>query len=78
MYSIKLTKIYKKAPFLLILCKGDIIIMKILSFFASFFASFFESDKIKIDKSRKVLFVLKQRQNYDEQKEKIIKLANLN
>ena len=67
MYSVKLTKIYKKAPFLLILCKGYII-MKILSFFASFF----ESDKIKIDKSRKVLFVLKQRQNYDEQKEKVV------
>lgn len=42
--------------------------MKILNFFANFFGG----SKIKVDKSRRVLFVLKQRQNYDEQKEKVV------
>lgn len=67
MYLFKLTQIYKRASIVSILLKGCIL-MKILNFFANFFGG----GKIKVDKSRKVLFVLKQRQNYDEQKEKVV------
>lgn len=67
MYLFKLTQIYKKAPVVSILLKGYIL-MKIFSFFTNFFGG----EKIKVDKSRRVLFILKQRQNYDEQKEKVV------
>lgn len=61
----KLTEVLCGNSFFKFIFRGYII-MKILSFFTDFFSG----GKVTVDKDRRVLFILKQRQNYDEQKEK--------